>query len=374
MTNPPIEGQRRPRAFRLAPERPVDDLAQPLPERSAVPPDEGAAAGSQRDAPRAAPVAIKEQPDAFAREAALMVAQPANEVAIEVAQRRGMMARFFGWSGLFWAATVSLVSLGIGLWVDRLVADLFARLPGLGWLALALAGMALLALVALLIREFRGVVRQRKVAALHKRLADAHAADDRDAARSELKTLSALYAARPETARPRQQIEAFSGEIIDGRDLIDLAERHLMGPLDIEVRREIALAARRVSVVTAISPRAMLDLVFVVAQAIRLVRRIAEIYSGRPGLLGFLRLAKSVGTHLAITGGMAVGDSLVQQVVGHGIAAKLSARLGEGVLNGLLTTRVGLSAMSVCRPMPFSSLKQPALRDVAPFLFGDKDG
>ena len=82
-----------------------------------------------------------------------------------------------------------------------------------------------------------------------------------------------------------------------------------------------------------------------------------------------LTIARSVGAHLAITGGMAIGDSLVQQVLGHGIAARLSARLGEGVLNGMLTTRIGLSAMAVCRPMPFAAEKQPGVKDVAPFLF-----
>jgi putative membrane protein len=77
-----------------------------------------------------------------------------------------------------------------------------------------------------------------------------------------------------------------------------------------------------------------------------------------------------VGAHVAITGGMAVGDSLVQQIVGHGLASKISARLGEGVLNGLLTARVGLSAMAVCRPAPFGVQKPPGVSDVAPFLFG----
>ena len=79
-----------------------------------------------------------------------------------------------------------------------------------------------------------------------------------------------------------------------------------------------------------------------------------------------------MGAHLAITGGLAVGDSVLQQIVGHGIAARLSARLGEGVLNGLLTARVGLSAMAVCRPTPFIAHEQPGVSDVAPFLFGDK--
>jgi putative membrane protein len=106
---------------------------------------------------------------------------------------------------------------------------------------------------------------------------------------------------------------------------------------------------------------------------VRLLRRIAEIYGGRPGVLGFFRLARSIGAHLAVTGGMAVGDSLVQQLLGHGIAARLSARLGEGVLNGLLTARIGLAAMAVCRPVPFASMKPPGVREAAPFLFGGKD-
>ena len=69
---------------------------------------------------------------------------------------------------------------------------------------------------------------------------------------------------------------------------------------------------------------------------------------------------------------MAVGDSIVQQIVGHGIASRISAKMGEGVLNGLLTARVGLSALAVCRPAPFAVAKPPGVSDVAPFLFGGK--
>ena len=127
-----------------------------------------------------------------------------------------------------------------------------------------------------------------------------------------------------------------------------------MRPLDEKAQAEIAKAAKAVSMVTAISPRAILDVLFVVAQIVRLVRRIAEIYGGRPGFFGFFKLGRSIGAHIAITGGMAVGDSLMQQIVGHGVASRISARIGEGVLNGLLTARVGLSAMAVCRPAPFA--------------------
>jgi putative membrane protein len=65
-----------------------------------------------------------------------------------------------------------------------------------------------------------------------------------------------------------------------------------------------------------------------------------------------------------MTGGIAMTDSLLQQVVGHGLAARLSARLGEGVLNGMLTARLGLAAIDLTRPLPFTELKRPALNDL----------
>jgi putative membrane protein len=354
MTDAPTP--RRPRAFRLdptasAPEAPTQAAPEREPLRAADP-----------------QVRIEEAPDAYEREVELG-ALPAQEQAVEVAQRRGMAPRGFSWGTLFWSATTGLLSLGFSLWLWKLIEDLFARYEALGWIALALAGLAGLALLALGVREARAVMRQRDIAKMHKAFAEARAKDDTATARVLTRDLASLYAARPQAAAAREEIEKLSTEIVDGRDLIDIAERALMTRLDDEARREIALAARRVSVVTAVSPRAALDLIFVIAQIVRLTRKISEIYGGRPGFFGFVRMAKSVGAHLAITGGMAVGDSLLQQVVGHGLAARLSAKLGEGVLNGLLTARVGLSAMAVCRPMPYAAAPAPGVSDVAPFLF-----
>jgi putative membrane protein len=67
--------------------------------------------------------------------------------------------------------------------------------------------------------------------------------------------------------------------------------------------------------------------------------------------------------HLAVTGSIAVGDSFVQQIVGHGLAAKLSAKLGEGIVNGMMTARIGIAAMETTRPLPFIAAKRPGLGD-----------
>src|SRR6185503_16940945 len=169
----------------------------------------------------------------------------------------------------------------------------------------------------------------------------------------------------PSLAHARRELDSHLTEIIDGRDLLHIAERQLMAPLDREASQLIARTATRVSVVTAVSPRAALDIAFVAIAVLGMIRRLATIYGGRPGMLGLIRLLRQVIAHLAVTGGIAAGDSLAQQMLGHGVAAKLSARLGEGVLNGLLTARLGLAAIEVARPLPFAALPRPAVADLA---------
>ena len=337
----------RPRAFRLDDRRvAVDDQpASLLPE---------AIISSQNDPiPAAPPAPIDEA-----------------ELEVEAAQRSGLIARSgVTLAGLAWTGLGGLVSLAVGLWATNLIEGLFARAESLGILGVVFGLVFLVGLIGVAAREIIAVGRQTRIAEMHVAFANARAADDRAQARRLVGQLVALYRNRPETARARAEVEDAARAIIDGRDLIDVAERALLRPLDQRAESEIAAAAKRVSLVTAISARAILDVVFVIAQIVRLVRRIAEIYGGRPGLLGLIKLARSIGAHIAITGGMAVGDSLLQQLVGHGIASRISARMGEGVLNGLLTARVGLSALAVCRPMPFSVDKSPGVSDVAPFLF-----
>ena len=271
----------------------------------------------------------------------------------------------FSWGTLFWSALGGLVTLGIGLATTRLIEDLYARAQWLGTLGLALAAVALLALLIVCGREVFALIRLASIEKLRGRAEAALASDDRDEARAIVRTLSATLSAAPALARGRAELDAHLDEIIDGRDLLHIAERTLMIALDQEAARLVARTATRVSLVTAVSPRAAVDLAFVLVAALGMIRRLAALYGGRPGMLGMLRLVRLVVAHLTVTGGLAAGDSLIQQVLGHGVAAKLSARLGEGVLNGLLTARLGLAAIEVARPLPFAALPKPALSDIA---------
>ncbi|MEP9388268.1 TIGR01620 family protein [Mesorhizobium sp. KR9-304] len=264
---------------------------------------------------------------------------------------------------IFLAALGALLSLAVGLWTDQLIRELFQRAEWLGWLAAGLAALAALALLVILLREMMAIARLASVERLRTRALDAIARDDPKVARAVVTELSDFVSGKPETAAGRRTLKGLENDIIDGANLVRLAETELLAPLDARAKQMILDAAKRVSLVTAVSPRALVDIAYVLFESGRLIRRLSELYGGRPGTLGFLRLARGVLAHLAVTGAIAAGDDFVHQIVGQGLAARLSAKLGEGVVNGMMTARIGVAAMEVTRPLPFSALKRPGMTD-----------
>ncbi|MBK8083811.1 MAG: TIGR01620 family protein [Devosia sp.] len=261
-----------------------------------------------------------------------------------------------------------LLSLALGLAAERLIADLFATQPWLGWLALGLTAVLVLALLAIAIREVAAVLRLSSLERLRRRAAGVLESDGNREGAAIARELAQLYARRPDLARPVSRLEGDMRQVFDGAEQVRLAERLLMAPLDARARALTAASARRVALVTAVSPRAVVDIAFVAFESIRLGADIARLYGARPGVIGTWRLAGAVLAHLAVTGGLVLTDGVVEQLVGQGLAAKLSARLGEGVVNGLMTVRVGIAAMRVVRPLPFAALRQPLVKDFIPEL------
>ena len=68
--------------------------------------------------------------------------------------------------------------------------------------------------------------------------------------------------------------------------------------------------------------------------------------------------------HIIATGGVALTDDLLGQFLGQDLLRRLSRRLGEGAFNGALTSRVGATAVEVCRPLPFIAAPPIRARDM----------
>jgi putative membrane protein len=259
----------------------------------------------------------------------------------------------------FWAAIVGFLGLVLSLAVWDYLNALLARQPVLAFVALGLLGVAVLAALVLAAREWAAFNRLRRLDVVRRAAEAARTTHDLAGARAAVAQLDNLYAPRAELRWPRARLTERMGEILDVGPLLDLAEAELLAPLDAEARRAVEGAARQVATVTAFVPLALADVAAALLVNMRMIRRIAEIYGGRSGTLGGWRLTRSVLAHLVATGAVAVGDDLVSSLAGGGLVAKLSRRFGEGVVNGALTARVGIAAIDVCRPLPFSALPRP---------------
>ncbi len=279
------------------------------------------------------------------------------------------------WSlgALFWSAASAVFFLALGLWLDQFIRDLFARWDYLGWAGLALIGLAIFALLVVLLRELLALRRLSHLEGMRAKVENIRETADRKQAMSIAQDLLNLYRTQPGLFRARQNLQQDLPHLFDGQDIFAQTEKHLMPPIDQAATHRVHQAARRVALVTALSPRALFDIVVVLVETVRMIRAIAELYGNRPGFVAMLRLSGHIAGHLAVTGGMAAGETLLQQIIGHGLAARLSAKLGEGLLNGILTARIGLATIALCRPMPFHTEAQPSLGAVIKTLRDQSD-
>jgi putative membrane protein len=265
------------------------------------------------------------------------------------------------WGFILISALATLFALWLGLSVAQIVESFFLKSAFMGYVALTVAGVAGFAALAIIFREILGLVRLRRIE--HLQLSASHALNQDDAASADvaISGLKSLYANRPDAAWNLKNLNLHTQDIMDPRDRVRLAERYLVDPLDEVAHRIIAKRARRVTLLTTVTPAAALDMLFVGAQNLSMLREIASLYGGRPSALATFRLTRMVITHLAVAGGLALSDNFIHLFVGKGILGRLSARFGEGAVNGILTARIGLAAREVCRPIPQEQSKREKL-------------
>jgi len=277
--------------------------------------------------------------------------------------------RSLRWGTMFLSAVASLTLLAAGVAFTGFVSDAMTRNDWVGWLATGLASVATVSLLVIILREVVGIIRLRRLTRLRRDVDAALKQRDKRLEQGAVAAVRSLYADRPEHKWGLARLQEHARDVRDPGDLLTLTERELLVPLDNSARRLVLKAAKRVSLVTALSPMVWIAMIYVLVENLRLLRMLAGLYGGRPGVLGSLRLARLVVTHIIATGGLALTDDLFGQFLGQDLMRRLSRRLGEGVFNGALTARIGVAAIEVTRPLPFLEASPVRIRDLLPELF-----
>ncbi|GHF00517.1 hypothetical protein GCM10016455_21900 [Aliiroseovarius zhejiangensis] len=273
-------------------------------------------------------------------------------------RKRSRLARWF------WSLLMAIMGFVLSVAAYDFVTGLIARQPVLGYAALGLVAAFILVLLVIALKEWVAFARLRRVDTLHHTAEAAMMHNDLTEARGVVDKLKQLYRGRDDTRWGLDRLAEREADAFDVDALFAVTERELLAPLDAAAIKEVEAAARQVAMVTAIVPIALADVVTALTANIRMIRRIAEIYGGRSGVLGGWRLTRAVMAHLVATGAVAVGDDMIGSLAGGGMLSKLSRRFGEGVVNGALTARVGVAALEVCRPLPFGPKKRPSVSGI----------
>ncbi len=294
-------------------------------------------------------------------------------VSLLAIRRPSVLGRLATW---VFGALFTLI-LSVAAW--NFVAGLFTANAWLGWLAAVLTAAALALAALWSAGEALAFLRLGRLDRLRTEAVHAGEAGDLKAARGVVDRIVMLYARRDDLAWGRARLADARGEVMDADALLRLAEAELMAPLDAQARAELENAARQVAAITAFVPLALADVATALVANLRMIRRVAEIYGGRAGSFGSWRLLRRVFVSLVAAGAVALTDDMIGSVAGGGILSRLSRRFGEGVVNGALTARVGLSAMELCRPLPFAALERPGTsatitRALASILQRDQPG
>ncbi|HUF55998.1 MAG TPA: TIGR01620 family protein [Thermohalobaculum sp.] len=303
-------------------------------------------------------------PDAPSPADAPPVGEPepaAAEKALAAARRPAKMSAL---ARLFWGGLAALIGLALALTVEGFLRELFARDDWLGWIGVGLFALVVLALAGMVLRELAGLARLEKIGRFRAGARRALEGGDEGAAKAVLAGLARLYAARPELAQVAERMAGAAEETPDAAARLEVAERLWMAPLDAQAERVLARSGRNVAGATAMIPLPVVDVLAVLVLNLRMIRGVAEIYGGRAGWLESWRLLRAVAAHLAATGVIAATDDVLGPLVGGGVLSRLSRRFGEATVNAALTVRVGVAAVEVCRPLPFTALPPPRARSV----------
>lgn len=268
------------------------------------------------------------------------------------------------WGAMLIAAMLALAGLAASLWFARFVSVAIGRDDWIGWFAVGLLTIIAACAAMLALREVFGLLRLSRLGRLRRAVDAALTTKDLAAERSAVIALERLYAGRADMRWGLDRLAEHRGDVRDPGELLAIADRELMAPIDAEARRRVLASAKRVMTATALSPVMVLSVGFVLYENMRLLRAIGALYGGRPGALGGLRLARHVATHLVATGSVALTDDLLGQFLGQDLLRRVSRRLGEGAFNGALTVRVGAAAIEVVRPLPFIAAPPVRVRDI----------
>lgn len=166
-------------------------------------------------------------------------------------------------------------------------------------------------------------------------------------------------------------------ENIDGlseSEIIQLYSRNVLSKVDEKALAEVTKYASETVVLISLSPIAILDMILMLWRNLIMLDKIAGLYGLKLTYWTRIALIKEAFKNMLYAGASELMVDFGADALGGEILGKLSTRMAQGLGAGMLTARLGLKAIYVCRPIPFekapkvSSLRKHVLQQVKALL------
>ena len=273
------------------------------------------------------------------------------------------------WRRLLVLGGAGFLTALLGLEAYDFIAALFERSDALGSLFSALLALAAAGGLGLAASE---VMSLRRLTALgDMRVTGAHLLTSQVHGRAEplLERVEHVYADRTELQGSIERYHGQASDALNDGERVALFATTVLTPLDRRAYQLVKTGARDIGALTALSPLGVLDGLIVLGRTLAMLRAIARVYGVRPGAAATTALLRRTLRNIIAAGvGELVSDAAVE-ALGASLISFLSTRAGQGVMNGVLAARLGLSAMQLCRPLPFAKDELPSVKQLRKELF-----
>lgn len=138
-------------------------------------------------------------------------------------------------------------------------------------------------------------------------------------------------------------------------ELLQLYSRLVLSKVDEKAMAEIARFSTEAVVLVALSPVAVIDMLIILWRNLRMINKVAGLYGLKLGYWSRIKLIRQVFVNMVYAGASELIADFGSEMIGADLLGKLSGRLAQGLGAGMLTARLGVKTMQLCRPIPFEN-------------------
>lgn len=263
----------------------------------------------------------------------------------------------------FFIGVVSIFSV-MSLWQ---IVTIFQSVLAFHWVAAAgFAGLIVIVAMLALRSVFSFMSDKENMAALvgiQDKAEQLKTTNDVGQAKGFINKLTQFYKGKPQEPLLAKSIKTMPDYSSDKEAMVHL-EQVFLAPLDKEALRRVSKHSVQTGVVVAASPWAAVDMLLALWRSMKMIDEVGQVYGMRPSLANRYKLLKSVIRYLALIGVSELAlDEMLQEFGTTSLAGITGARLSQAVGAGVYTARIGLAAVTACRPISFSADNKPKLKD-----------